>query len=71
MAAAVEKKKVEVSKTNLKPSTEREKITSFISQQKSTQEFPSLVGNFIDKAKAKPLHLKNNVTLIVKEVLHL
>ncbi|KAK2562638.1 hypothetical protein P5673_014329 [Acropora cervicornis] len=60
VAAAVEKKKVEVSKTNLKPSTKREKITSFISQQKSRQEFPPLVGNFIDKAKAEPLHLKNN-----------
>ena len=60
MAAAVEKKKVEVSKTNLKPSTKREKITSFISQQKSRQEFPPLVGNFIDKAKAEPLYLKNN-----------
>ena len=60
MAAAVEKKKVEVSKTNLKPSTKREKITSFISQQKSRHEFPYLVGNFIDKAKAEPLHLKNN-----------
>ena len=54
------KKKVEVSKTNLKSSTEREKITCSISQQKSRQEFPPLVGNFIDKAKAEPLHLKNN-----------
>ena len=60
VAAAVEKKKVEVSKTNLKPSTKREKITSFTSQQKSRQEFPPLVGDFIDKAKAEPLHLKNN-----------
>ena len=40
VAAAVGKKKVEVSKINLKPSTKREKITSFISQQKSRQEFP-------------------------------
>ncbi|KAK2556220.1 hypothetical protein P5673_021831, partial [Acropora cervicornis] len=29
-------------------------------EQKSRQEFPPLVGNFIDKAKAEPLHLKNN-----------
>ena len=55
MAAAVEKKKVEVTKTNLKPSTNIEKITSFTSQQKSRQEFPPLDG-----AKAEPLHLKNN-----------
>ena len=60
VAAAVEKKKAAVSKTNLKPSTKREKITPFISQQKSRQEFPPPVGNFVDKAKAEPLHLKNN-----------
>ena len=60
VAAAVEKKKVEVSKTNLKPSTNRQKITSFNSQQKSRKEFPPLLGKFIDKGKAEPLHLKNN-----------
>ena len=60
VAAAVEKKKAEVSKTNLKPATKREKVTSFISQQKSRQEFLPLVGKFIDRAKAEPLHLKNN-----------
>lgn len=60
VAAAVQKKKGEVSKTNLKPATKREKVTSFISQQKSRQEFPPLVGNFIDKAKAEPIHLKDN-----------
>ena len=59
-ATEVEKKKAEVNKTNLKPATKREKITSFISQQKSRQEFPPLVGKFIDCAKAEPLHLKNN-----------
>ena len=60
VATAVEKKKAEVSKTSLKLTTKREKVTSFISQQKSRQEFPPLVGNFIDKAKSEPLHLKNN-----------
>ena len=60
VATAVEKKKVEVSRTSLKPSAKREKVTSYISQQKSRQEFPPLVGKFIDKAKADPLHLKNN-----------
>ena len=59
-ATEVEKKKAEVNKTNLKPATKREKVTSFISQQKSRQEFPPLVGKFIDCAKAEPLHLKNN-----------
>ena len=32
-ATEVEKKKAEVNKTNLKPATKREKVTSFISQQ--------------------------------------
>ncbi|CAH3167592.1 unnamed protein product, partial [Porites evermanni] len=35
-------------------------VTSFIAQKKSRQEFPPLVGKFIDRAKAEPLHLKNN-----------
>ena len=60
VAAAVENKKIQVSKTALKESTKREKVTSFISEQKSRQEFPPLVGTFIDRAKAEPLHLKNN-----------
>ena len=40
VATAVEKKKADVSKTTLKPARKREKITSFIAQQKSRQEFP-------------------------------
>ena len=56
VADAVAKKKQQ-----LRPSTKREKITSLISQKKSRQKFPPLVGKFIDKAKAEPLHLKNNV----------
>ena len=65
VANAVEKFK----KTVLKPkpggqplaeSTKRSKITSFISQQKSRQEFVPLVGKIIDKAHVDPLHLKNN-----------
>lgn len=61
VVAAVEKKKAELSKkSTLKPATKREKITSFIAWQKSRQEFPPLVGKFIERAKAEPLHLKNN-----------
>ena len=59
-ATEVEKKKAEVNKTNLKPAKKHEKVTSFISQQKSREEFPPLVGKFIDCAKVEPLHLKNN-----------
>lgn len=54
------KKKEQLSTSKLKPSTKREKVTSFIVQKKSRQEFPPLVGKFIDRAKAEPLHLKNN-----------
>ena len=60
VVAAVEKKKAGLSKSTLKPATKREKITSFIAQQKSRQEFLPLVGKVIERAKAEPLHLKNN-----------
>lgn len=38
----------------------RSKVTTFIKQQKSRQEFTPLVGKVIDKAHVEPLHLKNN-----------
>ena len=60
IADAVAKKKEQLSTSKLKPSTKQEKITSFISQNKSRQEFPPLIGKFIDRTKAEPLHLKNN-----------
>lgn len=60
VADAVAKKKEQLSNSTLRPRTKREKITSLISQKKSRQEFPPRVGKFIDKAKAEPLHLKNN-----------
>lgn len=51
VAAAVEKKKEEISKTTLKPGTKHENITSFISQKKSKPWF-------IDRAKGEPPHLR-------------
>lgn len=57
IADAVAKKKEQLSTSKLKPSTKREKITSFIAQNKSRQEFPPLIGTFIDRAKEEPLHL--------------
>ena len=50
VAAAFEKKKMRVNKTALKEPTKRDKITSFISQQKSRQEFPPLVGTSQNRA---------------------
>ncbi len=60
VADAVAKKKEHLVNSPLRPSTKRDKITSLYSQKKSRQEFPPLVGKFIDKFKAEPLHLKNN-----------
>ena len=42
-------------------STVRNKITGYIATTlKSRQEFKPLIGTYIDRAKAEPLHLKNN-----------
>lgn len=40
--------------------TKRSKITSFIADKKSRQEFVPLVGSFVDRAHIDPLHPKNN-----------
>ena len=60
VAGAVAKKKEELANSHLKPATIRQKITSFIAQKKSRQEFPPLLGKAIDKVKVEPLHAKNN-----------
>lgn len=60
VAAAVTQKKQELSSSNLKPATKRQKVTTFIAQKKSRQEFPPLLGEAVDKIKVEPLHLKNN-----------
>ena len=41
-------------------STCRAKVTSFIAQKHSHQEFEPVVGKLIDRAHVDPLHLKNN-----------
>ena len=53
------KKKAALEKNSVK--TKREKITDFIAKQKSRQDFLPLLGNFIDKAHVKPLHLKKKM----------
>ena len=57
----VEKKKMELSKRTMLPLTFCSHVTTFIKFLKSRQEFVPLVGKYIDKALAEPLHLKNNV----------
>ena len=60
---SAKKKELEKSKSSLQ--TKRSNLTSYISSLKSRQEFVPLVSTYIDRAKAEPLHLKNNV---VKEM---
>lgn len=52
------KKRVALEKISVK--TKRSKITDFIANQSSRQEFLPLLGSYIDKARVEPLHLKNN-----------
>lgn len=56
----VEKLKLKLVKQKGSKLTKRNKITSFISDQKSRQEFLPLIGQFIDRAHIEPLHPKNN-----------
>ena len=52
-----------------KENTSRSKITTFIANQHSRQEFTPLVGNLIDKAHVEPLHLKNNACALAHRLL--
>ena len=56
-AKAVEKYKKKLSENELKTRT---KVTTFIANQKSRQEFEPPLGKFIDKANVEPLHTSNN-----------
>lgn len=55
-------KKVEAMKAKLKDPNgkERDKITEFISKEKSRQEFFPPLGKFVNLIKAEPLHNTNN-----------
>ena len=56
-AKTVEKYKQKRSEKELKART---KVTSFIGNQKSRQEYEPPLGKFVDKAKVEPLHTCNN-----------
>ena len=60
VAKKVESFKSSLQKKFLPEKTKRTKITEFIAQNKSRQEFSPLLGKLIDKAHVEPLHLKNN-----------
>jgi hypothetical protein len=60
VAKAVEKYKAKIGKEKLAQSTKRTKITTFIAQQHSRQEFQPLIGKNVDNIHVDSLHLKNN-----------
>ena len=62
------KKKVESNK-KIKENTKHSKITTFIPEKQSRQEFVPLVGSLIDRAHVEPLHLKNNVCALTHRYL--
>ena len=71
VAKAVTNVKKKIEKQNSTPATKRSKVTAFIAQKCSRQEFVPLLGDVIDRAHAEPLHLKNNACALAhRYVLH-
>ena len=60
MADKVSKLKTSLSKKKYAASTHRNKVTQFIGEKKSRQEFKPPIGKLCDKGVLEPLHLKNN-----------
>lgn len=60
VANAVEKYKKKISREKIANTTMRNKITTFICQQQSRQEFVPIIGELVDRIHVDPLHLKNN-----------
>jgi hypothetical protein len=69
VAKAVVNMKKKVEMQNIKPATKRTKITAFIAQKQSRQEFVPLVGKLVDLAHVDPLHLKNNACALAQRYL--
>ena len=65
VAKQVENLKKKVVKSKLAKNTKRNKVTTFIAQKKSRQEYNPRIGNLIDKVHAEPLHLKNNACALM------
>lgn len=65
----VEKLKSDLKKSKLSEATKRNKVTTFISNSKSRQEFQPLVGELVDKIHVEPLHLKNNACALAHRCL--
>ena len=60
VAKQVEELKNKLAKTSLSANTKRGRVTSFIAEKQSRQEFAPRIGKLIEKAHIEPLHLKNN-----------
>jgi hypothetical protein len=69
VAKAVDLLKKKVDKQSIKPSSKHNKITSFIVQKSSHQEFVPLVGKLIDQAHVDPPHLKKNACALAHRYL--
>lgn len=61
--------KQSISNKKLAPATKRSKVTNFIANQKSHQEFPPPIGKLIDHAHIEPLHLKNKACALAHKFL--
>ena len=48
---------------------QRNKITTFIAEKQSYQEFVPLVGSLIDRARVEPMHFKNNACALTHRYL--
>lgn len=70
---AVAKKVVDfkdkVNKKQIAVQTKRSKVTTFITSNKSRQEFEPLIGKLIERAHVDPLHLKNNACQLIHKVM--
>ena len=68
-ARNVKKFKATLSKKKLAAKTVRNKVTTYISENKSRQEFEPPIGRLIEKAHAEPLHLKNNACQLIHKLM--
>jgi hypothetical protein len=69
VAKEVEKYKKIVELKNVKESTKRSNVTTFIAKQRSRQEFIPLVAEKNDRAHVKPPHLKDNACALAHRYL--
>ena len=69
VALKVKDLKNKMAKRKLAEKTKQTKITTFIANNKSRQEFEPMIGRLIDKAHVDPLHVKNNACQLLHQEL--